>query len=505
MNKPFLILAAGVPVLALAAGFFAGRISGTAPGAEKAAAAEESEILYWVAPMDPNYRRDAPGKSPMGMDLVPVYAGDAKAQEDEPALRIDPAVVNMLGVRTAPVTRGPLLLDVETVGFVSPDEEKLSDINLRSEGWVEELAVRAAGERVEKGQLLFKLYSPGLVAAQREYLQARKLGGKGLTEAAWERLIALGMDARQIAGIERDGKAKRLVGIYAPQSGTVLALKVREGMFVQPSDRTMRIADLSSVWIMADIFETAIGRIAEGQHAAITLPAFPGDTWEGEVDYVYPTADPRTRTVPVRLRLKNPERRLRPAMFANVRIRSEAAEDALTVPASAIIRQGTQERAVLSLGSGRFRPAAITAGLEANDRVQIMNGLQEGEEVVTSAHFLIDSEASLEPGLLRLASDKMEAGEEMTGDMPGGDAAYEAMATIQSLDPAERRITLDHEPVPGLGWPAMIMGFSVADGIPLDGLKPGMRVHFTFRKIETGYEATAIHPMKSGTGPEDME
>lgn len=391
---------------AAAFGFIAARLTQSEQPemAANSTAVAERQVDYWVAPMDPNFRSDKPGKSPMGMDLIPVYRDrDRAADGIESSLRIDPAIVNNIGVRTSVVHRTDLARRIRTVGNVMADAEQQSDVHVRNEGWIEKLAVETEGETVERGGLLFQIYAPSLVAAQSEYLQTARLGRPALVDAAAERLVALGITQDQINRLHKSGATTRLVGVFAPQSGVVTSLNVREGMFVRPTDTIMSLADLSTVWVLANIFETEVGWVEAGQAATMTVPAFPGDSWKGDVDYVYPTAQADSRTVQVRLRFPNADGRLKPNMYANVGIEAAAERDALTIPQSALIRVSTGDRVILALGNGRFRPAEVTAGIESGEDIQILAGLDAGERVVTSGQFLIDSEASLDAALLRLA------------------------------------------------------------------------------------------------------
>lgn len=364
-------------------------------------AGDEREILYWQAPMDPSFHSDKPGKSPMGMDLVPVYA-DGKDDTPKDALKIDAAVINTIGVRTAMVERGVLPRRVETVGFIQYDEKKVAEIDVRIEGWIEDLRVRSEGEAVRRGDLLFRIYSRPLVGAQAEYLQAVRIGDRGIKEAAAERLLALGMTRDQLKALEADGKPRRHIDIRAPQDGILVALEAREGAFVKPGKPVMRFADLSSIWVQVDVYEEQIGWIEDGQAAKMTLAFAPGEDWRGAVDYVYPNIDEKSRTGRVRLLFDNPDLRLKPGMYASVSIEADPRLDALHIPREALIRTGRSERVILALGGGRFRPAEVRAGIEYKDRVEILAGLMEGEAVVTSGQFLIDSEASLTASFLRM-------------------------------------------------------------------------------------------------------
>ena len=367
-----------------------------------AATAEDGdrEILYWVAPMDANYRRDKAGKSPMGMDLVPVYA-DAGGS-DGSSVSIAPQVVQNLGVRTAVAERSRLWRGIDTVGYVDFDESKVSHIHLRTEGWIENLVVQSEGERVTRGQRLFNLYSPDLVNAQEEFVQALNIGNKGLIRASRSRLDALGIPGNRIKRLEKDRKPSQTIPVYAPQDGVVSTLPVREGMFIKPATRIMSLADLSSVWLLAEIFERQADWIEVGQSAEVRLPYQPGPVWEGRVEYIYPSLDPKTRTLKARLRFDNPDETLKPNMYANVKIYGGPRDDVIVIPVEALIRTGREDRVVLALGEGRFESRTVTAGIESGDWIEILTGIEPGDTVVTSGQFLIDSESSLKASMQRM-------------------------------------------------------------------------------------------------------
>ena len=373
------------------------------------AAKAEKEILYWVAPMDANYRRDKPGKSPMGMDLVPVYADPAGGD----AITISPEVIQNLGVRTSKAEISKLWRGIDTVGYVDFDESKLSHIHLRTEGWVENLVVRSEGERVKKGDRLFDFYSPQLVNAQEEFVQALSVGNKGLVSASSERLFALGISKGQIDSLRRTRKPRQYISVFAPQDGVVATLPVREGMFIKPSMKVMSLADLSSVWLLAEIFERQADWVSMGDSAQVTLSYLPGREWEGKVEYIYPSLDPKTRTLKVRLRFDNPEEALKPNMYANVKIYGGAKVGILVIPMEALIRTGRNERVVVALGEGRFEARTVKAGIESGDWVEIVSGLKSGEEVVVSGQFLIDSEASIKASFNRMSKPEETKNMEM--------------------------------------------------------------------------------------------
>ena len=432
---------------------------------------DEREILYWVAPMDPGYRRDAPGKSPMGMDLVPVYADQDGADAKE--VRIDPVVVQNLGVRTARVERGTLWRRIETVGYVAFDERKLSHLHLRTSGWIETLYVKSDGERVSKGDPLLELYSRELVTAQEELIQSLRGSNEFLQRAARERLAALGMSAGQIKEVAAKRRATQQVRVPASQDGIVHGLNVREGMYVEPQMEIMTLADLSSVWLLVDVFERQAEWVAVGQPAEVRLAYLPGRVWKGEVEFVYPTIDPKTRTLRARLRFDNPDEALKPDMYADVRIYADPRRDVLSIPREALIRTGRSERAIVALGQGRFTAREVVAGMESGDRVEIVEGLSDGDRVVVSGQFLIDSEASLKASFLRMGS----AGKASHEAQPA--APVLGTGKVKAVAAAERKLSLEHDPIPALDWPAMSMDFAVAPGVDLSRVETGAKIRFT--------------------------
>lgn len=370
----------------------------------------------YVCPMHPQIIRDQPGNCPIcGMDLVPMKAQAGSAQDTHNHMvEISPAIVNSMGVRTAIVERGRLWRGINTVGYVDYDESRLSHVHLRTDGWVERLYIRSEGERVEKGEPLFELYSPTLVTAQEEYLQALAIGNKSLVGASQERLIALGLTRKQVNALGQSRRVNQKVVIHALQDGVVATLNVREGMYVKPATEVLSLADLSSVWVLAEVFEQQSEWVKEGQVAQVRLSYLPGRQWEGRVEYIYPSLNPKTRTLKVRLRFDNVDEQLKPNMYADVTLYGGAKQEVLYVPREAVIRTGDSQRVVLALGQGRFEAREVIAGLESGEYVEIMSGLNEGDEVVVSGQFLIDSEASLKASLMRMsshASDRLNVDE----------------------------------------------------------------------------------------------
>jgi len=361
----------------------------------------DPQPLYWVAPMDPDYRRDAPGKSPMGMDLVPVYA-DTTTADSPGTIRISPDIVNNLGVRIATAEVSSWDSEIRTVGYVTYDEDRLVHIHPRVSGWVETLHVKAEGDPVIAGQALYELYSPELVNAQEELLLATKRQNASLIQAARDRLNALQISDEFINALERSGEVAQTVTFRARQGGVVDNLAIREGFYVQPGTTMLSIGTLDEVWVAAEVFERQAAAVQVGMPVTMTSDFIPGERWDGSVDYIYPTLDPETRTVRVRLKFANADQLLKPNMFAQVAIHASRDERVLNVPREAVIRTATQDRVVLALGEGRFKSVSVRIGRVGDQAIEILSGLEPGDQVVASAQFLLDSESSKNSDFLRL-------------------------------------------------------------------------------------------------------
>jgi Cu(I)/Ag(I) efflux system membrane fusion protein len=367
------------------------------PAEPAGAATPQGKPLYYRHPHDPKRTSPEPKQDEMGMDYVPVYAEAAG-----PEVRISPAVVNNLGVRTAVAQVAAPQRRATTVGYVAFDERRMQQVQPRAEGWIEGLAVRAMGETVTAGQLLFTLYSPMLESAQQEYLDAQRIGNRDLIEAARERLRALGLDAGAAQRLARDGRASGRVPYRAPIGGVITDLAVREGAMVAPNTMVLTISGLGSLWVIAEVPESQAGWVCAGTAAEVRLPSLPGEPLAGRVEYVYPELSMEARTLRARIVLDEAGPGLRPNMLANVTLLGEAGPAAVMVPRSALIRSGSEARVVVALGDGRFAPRRVVAGAESGDLVVIREGLAEGERVVVAGQFLLDSEANLRTGMDRL-------------------------------------------------------------------------------------------------------
>jgi len=388
--------------------------TGTSP------ATGEREILYWQAPMDPTYIRDEPGKSPMGMDLVPVYT-DAVAEVPENTIRIDPTVVQNMGVRIEPVRRQTVFRHLRTIGEVEVGEDELSVVNLRFSGWVEKLHVDRTGDPVKKGQVLFEIYSPDLVSSQEEYLLALRTQGSDsvLARSARRRLELWDLAERDIASIAESGEARRTLPIRAPQSGFVLHKDLLEGARVAAGTDIYRIGNLTRIWVTAEIYEHDAPWVEVGQPAQMELSYQRGKVLEGEVAYIYPTLDGKSRTLTVRLEFDNPGIRLKPGMFATVLIQFRRKDDVLAVPSEAILQTGRRDLVFVSLGRGHFEPREITTGVVGDRHLtEVLAGLEEGEEVVVSGQFLLDSESQLQEAIRKMRKKGSDAEEPAAHDHP---------------------------------------------------------------------------------------
>jgi Cu(I)/Ag(I) efflux system membrane fusion protein len=360
------------------------------------AVGEQRRILYWYDPMVPQQHFDHPGKSPMGMDMVPKYADEPSMRDDAATVGVDTGMVQKLGMRTAVVRRGDVSAQtLRAVGSVAIDETRIVAVEARAAGWIEHLDVRAVGDRVQKGQTLAGLYAPDLLTAQEELALARRLGDEMLVDAARTKLRLLG-------GVENKSGTRHRTVITAPESGVVTELLVREGVQLTPGMPLMKIADLSKVWISIEVPEAQAGGLQPGQAAEARLTAMPGQVFRGNVDYVYPTLDPQTRTLRARVALDNADGALRPGMYADVALMGTSQSAATLVPTEAVIRTGARNVVIVAEAPGRYRPTAVTLGVEHGDDIVVLAGLTPGEQVITSGQFLIDSEANLQGAYNRM-------------------------------------------------------------------------------------------------------
>ncbi len=398
----------------------------------------EREILYWYAPMDPTYIRDEPGLSPMGMKLVPKYADEVEPTSDG-AIRIDPVQVQNVGIVSVPARREDIARRSRTVGILDFDADSVTWINVKFEGWVEKVHVTYVGEEIVRGQPLFEIYSPALVTTQEEYLRALDYRAsleesgrpqtlrqaRSLVEATRERLAYWDISDEQIEQIERTGKVVRTLTVNSPVDGVVAHVmsEALEGMYVKPGMDLYKIADLSTVWVHADVYELDIPWVRPGLPATISFRNDPDPRFRGKVLFLYPQVSADTRTLKVCVEVPNANRQLRPGMYADVVIQGPPVRDATVIPQSAVIRSGERNVVFVALGQGRFEPREVRLGLRGDDdRIQIVEGVAPGERVVTQAQFMLDSESRLQEAISQYRSRSARSAGEAGRDAgePGG-------------------------------------------------------------------------------------
>ncbi len=386
--------------LALVLGVFIGYFIFDTPKDEVSEASKPTkEIAYWVAPMDPEYRRNNPGKSPMGMDLIPVYAEGEDASKA--GFKVAAHTLASLGVKIVKAQMTSFSAPIEATGAITYDETRTSHVHVRTEGWVEDLIVRAEGETVKEGDLLFTLYSPDISSALNEYGQALSSGSKRLQTLAYSRLQALGLEERTIRAAKKSGDWSSPINFYAPQDGVVTKLGLREGSLSAKNTTAFEITDPSRLWLIADVYESEAGRVQVGQKVHIQGTNIAFNTI---VSYIYPDLNPMTKTVRVRMSVPNADGLIRAGQYYQVSIIPEPF-DVLTVPSTAVIRLGSGSRVIVAHGQGRFEPAEVEIGASVKGITVIKGGLAEGENVVLSGQFMLDSESSFSGEAHRMADE----------------------------------------------------------------------------------------------------
>ena len=457
----------------------------TATDSTTAPAKAPRKLLYYRNPMGLPDTSPVPKKDSMGMDYLPVYEG-----EDDTAAAVDLKIgaekVQKLGVRSEPATVRELARQVRASGRVEFDERRQHSIAPKFEGWVEHLHVNATGQPVARGQALFEVYSPDLVSAQREYqvatrgVTALKDGNadmqnsmRQLAEASLSRLRNWDISEEQIKALAAGGEIRRTLTLRSPVSGVVLEKKAIAGMRFMPGEALYQIADVSSVWVLADLFERDIALVKPGQKVKVGINAFPDKEFTGTIAYIYPTLSAETRTVPVRIELANSGGLLKPGMYANVELGvGNNRTKVLTVAVSAVIDSGTRQVVLIEKGDGRFAPREVKLGQRSDDFVEVREGLAEGERVVVSANFLLDAESNLKAALSGLSSPASAP--------TSKSVSHQATGTLDDIDAKTNSVTVTHGPVASLKWPAMTMDFVLANPSLTGKLKPGSTIAIEF-------------------------
>jgi Cu(I)/Ag(I) efflux system membrane fusion protein len=456
----------------------------TSPSATPAAA--KGEPLYWYDPMVPTQHFDTPGKSPfMDMQLMPKYADSSgsagNAAAGPPAVTIDPGQLQRLGARIVAAERGTLPSGITATGSLDFNQRDVAIVQARSGGFVQRVYARAPDDIVPAGAPIADVLVPEWGGAQAEYLAVRRNGDTALAQAARQRLVLLGMPASTIAAVERSGRPHTVVTISTPVGGVIKTLGVRAGMTLVQGQTLAEVDGLGTIWLNAAVPEVNAARLRIGATARASLAGFPGETFTGRVTAILPQADTTSRTLTVRIELPNRGGRLRPGMFASVSL-GDGTRDALLIPSEALVRTGTRTLVMLAGDGGRFRPAEVQPGAEAGGKTEILTGLSESEKVVASGQFLIDSEASLSGIAARPINGDVAASTSMAAKPAA--ALYETVGRIEEITP--KAVTLSHQPVPALGWPAMTMSFAVPEASFVRGFKVGDRVRFGFDQPPAG-------------------
>jgi len=422
MNKNIIGVAIITLVLGGGGGYWlASQQQPSTQGGQSVKAEVERKPLFYRNPMNPEVTSPVPAKDNMGMDYIPVFA-DSGQSANEPAgtVRIDPVTVQNIGVRTALAERKTLSREVQSVGRVDYDEKLITRLHPKTEGWVGKLRVDETGEQVKKGEILLSIYSPQLVSSQEEYLLALnnvkilkdspfpdiRRGAKNLLRSTRERLELLDVPEHQIRKLERTRKVMKFLHIHSPFDGVVVKIGARDGQYVTPQNEIYMIADLTNVWTYVDVYEYELPWIKVGDEAEMRLASLPGETYTGKITYIYPYLEAKTRTIKVRLEFKNPGMKLKPDMFADVNIHASKQVDAIVIPSEAVLRTGSRNAVFVVRGPGRYEPRDVKLGISADGLVQILDGVKEGEEVVTSAQFLIDSESKLREAAAKMMDVK---------------------------------------------------------------------------------------------------
>ncbi|MBM3105830.1 efflux RND transporter periplasmic adaptor subunit [Pseudomonas sp. V1] len=450
----------------------------------KEAAQTERKVLYWYDPMSPQQKFDQPGKSPfMDMQLVPRYADEGG---DSATVSIDASITQNLGMRLATVRRGALANSLEVVGNLTFNSRDIAVVQARTGGFVERVYARAAEDLLEAGAPLADLLVPAWVSAQEDYLALRDAGDPDLLAAARQRLRLAGMPPALIARFERSGQVQALWTVTSPIAGVLQELNVREGMTLATGQTLATVNGLRSVWLDVAVPEAEALGLHQGQLVEARLPAFPGEVLSGSIDAILPQANLDSRTLRVRVELANPDGRLRPGLTAQVRLARPAQDDALLVPSEAVIRSGRRALVMLAEGAGRYRPLEVRLGQETAGSTQILNGLQEGQQVVASGQFLLDSEASLR-GILAQAL--------ASPDTQPTPALHAAQGKVVEID--DGSVILAHGPIKTLGMPSMTMSYPLADPALLDWITVGDQVQVSVRETDDGLQIERLDKLEA--------
>lgn len=513
MTKSFAVVT--LIIAALAAGYWWGRAGQSASTPAPATDAEEiasagRQILYYRNPMGLPDTSPVPKKDSMGMDYIPVYADEA-ASADNSTVHISPEKIQKLGVKTEPAAYRKLHRAIQALATIQADERLLYTVSPKFEGWIQRLHVSTTGQKIKKGEVLMDVYSPELITAQHEYLIAAKgmhwVRGSDsdvqakmqrLSENALQRLYNWDIAESDLRRLQRESSPMTHLPLRSAVDGIVIKKNAVQGKRFMPGDTLYEIADLSHVWVLAEVFEQDLHLLQPGQAATISVNAYPGKKFTGRMTFIYPVVTPETRTTQVRLELVNKDALLKPDMYARVEFSAQhGPHEVLTIPNSAVLDTGLKKTVLIALGAGRFEPRAIETGMRAEDYTEVLSGLAAGEAVVTRANFLIDAESNIKAALSGFNPSPADAQPNVdTPDRPVETSphTHHGIGVIRSIDWSSATITLAHEPIASLKWPAMTMDFRVGDPALLQSVKPGQTIGFTLtEQADGGYRITHLH------------
>ena len=443
MNKFTLLIAALMLAVGVGMGYWLSSHDGSSPvGVE-----EEAKPLFYRNPMNPDVTSPVPAQDSMGMDYVPVYA-DNESSEVAGTVKIDPVVVQNMGVRTAVAKYSSISRTIRALGRVDYDEENMVRLHPKVEGWIEEIFIDKTGQNIMEDDILLSIYSPKLVSTQQEYLLALnnfsalkkspfveiKKGAEDLVKSSRERLQLLDVPEHQIRELEKTRKIKKNLHIHSPVAGTAIRIGSRQGQYVTPATELYRVADLSRIWVYASVYEYELPWVKLGDEVEMTLASVPGKTFRGSIAYIYPYAEAKTRTTKVRVVFDNTEGLLRPEMFAEVSIQSDVQKKMVVIPAEAVVRTGERTQVFLARGQGKFEPRIVKLGIESSGQVAVLEGVNEGEEVVTSAQFLVDSESKLREAAAKMMSNLKASGDSQNEMNEHSNREESEHSTIQQSD-----------------------------------------------------------------------
>jgi Cu(I)/Ag(I) efflux system membrane fusion protein len=494
MNRTTTIGAAALAATAaLAAGYWLGTRSHPAPEAApaegaSAAAKSERKLLYYRNPMGLPDTSPVPKKDPMGMDYIAVYEGEAPPKAGTVKISLDK--VQLLGVRTEPAAERELRRAVQAVGTIQANERRLYKVTPRFEGWIEKLHVNTTGQPVALGQPLMAVYSPELVTAQEEYLialraieESRASGPEAqavmqrMAEGVLRRLHNWGIAQSELETLRKEGKARQLLTYRSPAAGVVLQKPSVQGMRFMPGETLYEIADLSVVWLVAEVFERDLGLVKPGQEAKLRILAYPEREFAGKVVFVSPILEPDTRTARVRIELANPGGLLKPSMYGSLELFAvHPRGKVLAVPESAVLDSGNRQAVLVQRGEGLFEPRSVKLGMRAGGYVEVLDGVAAGDEVVVRANFLIDAESNLKAALETFGKPAQPAASQL----------HRGLGTVQAVNAKSGTVEIEHGPIASLKWPAMSMEFKVRDKSLLQHLKPGQAVAFDLSQPKPG-------------------